>query len=139
MKFDNFRAIPQYIYDYMEYCKSLPELPATLPRHLDQTIRGIINKFGWLMSKHRTAAFHEAKIARGQYECFTCKGVFKREQLDIDHSHPRTKIGEETDLITYVARTFVPPTHLKALCKSCHKLVSYLQNQERKNSRLTDK
>lgn len=131
-KFDNFRAIPSYIYDYIEYCKNLPELPSTLSRPLDLTIRGIINKFGWLMSKHRNAAINEAKIARGAYECFTCKGVFKREQLDIDHCHPRTRIDGETDLATYVARTFVPTTHLKALCKTCHKSVTLLQNQERR-------
>ena len=131
-KFANFKIIPEHIQEYLEFCKSLPPIKNELSRHLDMTIRGIINKYGWLYSKQRTAAINAAKVSRGQYQCFACKKIVKRQELDVDHCHPRTLIGQETNIATYIARTFVPHSHLRALCKSCHKLVTFTQSQERK-------
>jgi len=72
----------------------------------------------WLRGPTRYAAIKASRIARGLYQCNSCKKSFKLKQVQVDHI---VEIGSFVDWNTYMERLFCPLDNLQVLCKRCHK------------------
>lgn len=104
----------------------------------------------WLRQKLRRLSYQwpprkEARIAsrvsRGKYECAKCKelGVetlYGPKEIVMDHIDP--VIDVETGFInwdTYIQRLFCEAEGFQTLCKGCHEIKTYLENQIRVETR----
>ena len=134
-KFDNFKIDKEDAEleakrdNYWEKCKQL-EPDDNLSRSTELFIRNIIDRNGWLRSQLRSNAIKKARVERGSYKCGCCGGLFKANELNVDHEFPRGY--GNPDLIQYVARTFCSPDRLTVLCVPCHKSKSAKEKEHYK-------
>lgn len=84
----------------------------------------------------RKEAIKNARVARGEYKCATCEGIFGPKQIQLDHITP--VIDEEQGFIdwnTYIDRLFCDTEGFQVLCRTCHSAKSFLENEIRKQVR----
>jgi hypothetical protein len=126
-KFDNFKIDKENAEleakrdDYWEKCKALTH-DDILERSTEMFVRGVIDRSAWLRSQLRSNAIKKARVERGAYKCGCCGGLFKADELNVDHM--AAKGHGNPNLIQYVARTFCSPDKLTVLCIPCHKYKS---------------
>lgn len=88
----------------------------------------------------RAAAMTAARIERGKYRCATCKKIFGRKNIAVDHIQP--VVNPNTGFIgfdDYIKRLFCPFDGLQILCNngktSCHKKKSASENKLRRTTK----
>lgn len=81
----------------------------------------------------RKECIARAKLGRGQYECNSCRGVFKQYQLKIDHVLPVVdiKLGFQ-GWDVFINRLFCNTDNLSAICSTCHDSKSAVERELRK-------
>ena len=90
----------------------------------------------------RKAAKKAARVSRGKYECAMCKdaGVEKLygpKEIVLDHIEPVISVEEGfIDWNNYIVRLFCEESGFQVLCKSCHDIKTYLENDIRKQIRM---
>lgn len=103
------------------------------------------NKSSWLKAILRRAslrypprndALKRARVARGDYCCEMCGGIFKRKEVQLDHSQPVIDLDEGCSNIgEYVERLFCDTDNFSVLCVSCHGTKTAIENQYRTSKR----
>lgn len=89
----------------------------------------------------RKAAKVASRVSRGKYECAKCKelGVdrlYGPTEIVMDHIEPVIKVEDGfKDWNTYIARLFCEKDGFQTLCKECHEIKTYLENQLRVENR----
>ncbi len=81
----------------------------------------------------RKEAIKNARIARGEYVCATCEGVFGPKQIQLDHIAP--VVNEEDGFIdweVYITRLFCDVEGFQVLCKECHSAKTFFEQEIRK-------
>lgn len=88
----------------------------------------------------RAAAMTAARIERGKYRCASCKQIFGRKSIAVDHVHP--VVNPKTGFVgfdDYIKRLFCPSSGLQILCNdgktSCHKIKSKTENKIRRTTK----
>lgn len=66
------------------------------------------------------------------YLCALCEGEFPAKEVEVDHIEPVISSKGFTSWDDYIARLFCDKSNLQVVCKSCHKIKSYNEGQERK-------
>lgn len=66
------------------------------------------------------------------YLCALCEGEFPAKEVEVDHIEPVISSKGFTSWDDYIARLFCDKSNLQVLCRSCHKIKSYNEGQERK-------
>jgi 5-methylcytosine-specific restriction endonuclease McrA len=72
-------------------------------------------------------AFHGVRVnkstgRKGQhFKCATCKKLFPRTGVQVDHRVPVVGESGFVDWNTYIDRMFCKQSNLQVLCKKCHK------------------
>ena len=108
------------------------------------------NLKGWLTSVLRRASFRwgprsqclrDGRVARGQYECATCKGHFSvsKKEIKVDHIIPVVSITEgfqfrsnnKPDWNEFIDRLFCDVTGLQLLCNTCHDYKTQMEDTMR--------
>lgn len=85
----------------------------------------------------RNEAMKAARVDRGQYRCNSCKRIFGRKEIQMDHVEPVIDVHRGfTTLDDYAARLIPNVDGWQCLCKTCHKFKSAQENEIR---RLTKK
>lgn len=67
------------------------------------------------------------------YLCALCEGEFPSKEVEVDHIEPVISSKGFTSWDDYIARLFCDKSNLQVVCKSCHKIKSYNETQERKS------
>jgi 5-methylcytosine-specific restriction endonuclease McrA len=62
------------------------------------------------------------------YECASCKGCFKANEVQVDHKQPAGSLLSYQDLPKFVERLYCGEDGLQVLCKQCHQIKT---NKER--------
>lgn len=65
------------------------------------------------------------------YLCNICKGLFPKEQTEMNHIEPVVDIKGFTNWDDYITRLFCEPAGFECLCKNCHADVTKNQNKAR--------
>ncbi len=81
----------------------------------------------------RKEAIKKARVARGEYKCASCEGIFGPKQIQLDHINP--VIDEEEGFVdwnTYIERLFCDEDGFQVMCITCHSAKSFLENEIRK-------
>lgn len=73
----------------------------------------------WGRSKQRQAALKAARVERGKYRCATCKAVYPRKKINVDH---RIAVGRFTTFDIFIERLFCETSGLDVLCLACHSI-----------------
>jgi len=68
------------------------------------------------------------------YLCAICEGEFPAKEVEVDHIEPVISSKGFTTWDDYIARLFCGKANLQVVCKSCHKIKSYNEGQERKSN-----
>lgn len=111
--------------------KSASEI--VLESWLRQKLRRISYQF-----PERQKALANARVERGMYRCKMCEdagidATYGRKEIQVDHIEPVISIESGfIDWNDYIARLFCKADNLQILCKSCHQIKSYLENDIRK-------
>jgi len=66
------------------------------------------------------------------YLCAICEGEFPAKEVEIDHKNPVIPPEGFSTWDDYILRLFCSKDNLQVVCKSCHKIKSYNEGQERK-------
>lgn len=83
--------------------------------------------------RSRTDALKAAKIARNQYKCNTCKGIFGRSEIHLDHIEPVVPYEGWQSFDDFIDRLFIEDhTKFQVLCKPDHKIKSKMEAGLRK-------
>lgn len=100
--------------------------------------RKIINALRqvFLRSRLRYSAIKNARVERGAYECNDCKGLFKANELRVDHIAPVVDsfIGFYSWNV-YIERMFCDESGLQALCDNCHDIKTASENKIRREDK----
>lgn len=103
--------------------------PINLQHWLVQKIRRISYQF-----PSRKEAIKKARVARGQYKCAQCGGIFKHGEFQLDHVDP--VIDPHTGFTNwddFINRMFCDVDGWQILCKeTCHKYKTQRENEIRK-------
>jgi 5-methylcytosine-specific restriction endonuclease McrA len=85
----------------------------------------------------RYNCMNAARTERGKYKCALCSLVVGRKEIKVDHIEP--VVGPEgfIDWNAYVLRMFPDEKGFQALCYTCHKAKTKLENHTRKLNRLS--
>jgi len=92
----------------------------------------------------RKAALKAARVSRGKYECVMCKeagveALYGPKDINVDHVEPVVSVEDGwVNYDTYINRLFCSDSNFQILCKPCHEIKSYLENDIRRQIR-TDK
>lgn len=125
-KFDKFKVsseeeqLEEAREAYYQLVSSAPK-PGPIDRATELWLRSVIMRSAWLRSKLRSSVVQRARIARGQYECACCKGVFKSQEIEVDHGYQRVGFDGDVSLKDFIDNTFCDPKYLFAVCKPCHR------------------
>lgn len=96
-------------------------------------VKGILRRgsFHW---KARNEALVLARVERGGYLCAMCGGIFKRQQVEIDHILPVVdpKYGFTT-LDDYVERLYCDVEGFQIICSACHESKTRLEDEMREH------
>lgn len=71
--------------------------------------------------KEKDVAMNNAKIGKNMYLCSACCGIFKRDEVSLDHIEPVVPV--ETGFTTadsFVFRSLCPNKSYQVMCKLCH-------------------
>ena len=91
-----------------------------------------VSSYWWAMSE----AMDRAKVSRGLWECASCKGHFKRHEVQKDHISPVVSTnGEKNDMNIYIETLFCEPENIQILCKPCHGIKTSTENILRTDAR----
>lgn len=120
----------------METKKEQKKIDKFLKNWLTQKLRRL--SYQW---PARKAALRKARISRGRYECAMCKDAGVEEQygpkeIVLDHIDP--VVSEEdgwVDWNTYIKRLFCEEKGWQVLCRQCHDIKTYLENDIRRQIR----
>lgn len=97
---------------------------------------------GWIKNALRRASYKfpsrntckiNARVARNQYRCNLCQGLFSNREVQLDHVEP--VISVETGWVSwdeYIARLFPDIDGWQLLCVECHQAKSIEENSKRK-------
>jgi 5-methylcytosine-specific restriction endonuclease McrA len=77
----------------------------------------------------------KARIARGMYQCSTCKKIVGHKEIKADHINPVVPVEGFTDWNGIVERMFCDESGFQALCKICHDIKTKKENEQRKRCR----
>lgn len=87
----------------------------------------------------RYKAKAKAKIARNQYTCYVCSGIFGHKDIQLDHKLPVVPTeGFKTgswDWNEYIQRMFVDEHGYGVICTNCHDIKSAGERTERAKTR----
>ncbi len=84
-------------------------------------------------------ALREARVAPGKYKCADCQGHFPIYDVCRDHIDPVVSIEAGfVDWNTYIDRLFVLKDNYQILCKGCHDVKTWLENELRQQCKLDD-
>lgn len=98
-------------------------------------VKGVLRRAS-LRWPPRNEALVRARVARGDYECAMCKGIFKRQQVDLDHISPVVDVEDGfTGFDEFVETLFCDVENFAVLCKECHAQKTSLEVQYRKYAR----
>jgi len=120
-----------------ESSKSVPNAPTGKPKkpktfNFKSFIIQLLRR-GTYRYKPRNDALKDAKIARNQYKCATCSGIFGRKDVQIDHTDPVVSV--ETGFVdwnTYITRMYPEKQGFQILCSQCHSNKCLLEKEMRK-------
>lgn len=89
----------------------------------------------------RKEAIKKARVARGQYKCAGCGGVFKHGEFQLDHVQPVIDPHTGfTDWNSFMERMFCDIDGWQILCKDlCHKYKTQRENEIRKQVKKENK
>lgn len=73
----------------------------------------------WGRSRQRQQALKTAKVEYGKYRCADCDGIFRRKEINVDHTNP---VGAFKNFDLYIERLFCDAKGLRILCVACHKI-----------------
>lgn len=79
----------------------------------------------------RNKAFANARVERGVYKCNSCKGHFKKQEVQADHIEPILNIYGFTDWNDLINLMFVPAEGYQILCTACHDIKTTMEKQIR--------
>ena len=86
----------------------------------------------------RTEALKDARIERGLYKCNSCKGEFKRKEVQVDHIQPVISIVTGfTTWDDYINRMFPSKEGFQIICIQCHDNKTELEKKMRKHFKKT--
>lgn len=86
----------------------------------------------------RKEAIKAARVERGKYECAMCKAaevdkLYGPKEIVADHIDPVISVEEGfVDWNIYLKRLFCAENGFQVLCKSCHEIKTYLENDIRR-------
>lgn len=82
----------------------------------------------------RSEALKDSRKDRNQYECASCKELFKNNEVALDHILPVVdpKLGF-TNWDDYIDRMFPEKEGFQVLCSSCHDIKTELEDEMRKH------
>lgn len=84
----------------------------------------------------RNEALKNARVARNQYKCAHCEGIFGRKEVSIDHIHPVVDPDEGfTGWDSYVERMYCELEGFQILCDTCHDKKTAEEKEVRKASK----
>lgn len=69
----------------------------------------------------RHKAREAAKIARNQYKCAKCLGIFGKKDTAVDHKDPVVPVTGFDGFDGFIKRLFCEVDQMQILCKVCHK------------------
>ena len=88
------------------------------------------DKKKWIMNCIRRASYRfpprwaakvSARIERGQYECNSCKKIFKDKEIELDHIEPvNDPVLGFTTWDEFIRRMFPDESGFQVLCTECH-------------------
>lgn len=99
----------------------------------------------WLKNKLRRASYMwpprkeaivNARVERGKYKCNSCENIFGPKEIQLDHINP--VINEEEGFVdwnTYIERLFCSTELFQVLCKPCHEMKTFFENEIRTQAR----
>jgi len=108
-------------------------------------------RFASLRWPARTECLKRARVERGRYKCSMCQGIFKVDQVDVDHIQSVVPINnewsyQEIDWNIYIPRLLCDVDELQVLCKICHEYKTQIEDtlrakfyQEKKLKKKLDK
>jgi len=110
-------------------------MDAKLKAFVIQTLRR--GTYRW---EGRYNAKKASKIARNQYVCNACKGVFGNKDINLDHILPVVPVdgfknGQPWDWNEYIERMFPNQEGYQILCSSCHDLKTLEENSSRRENK----
>ena len=80
----------------------------------------MINKSSGRLAKH--------------FKCNKCHDSFPQKEVEVNHITPVVLISGFDSWDGVIERMFCEKEHLEVLCKPCHKFLTQLENQERRNN-----
>jgi 5-methylcytosine-specific restriction endonuclease McrA len=81
-------------------------------------------------------ALKRARIARNEYICNICKGVFGRREVQKDHIEPVVPTTGWRSFDDFIERLYCKVENIQIACKQCHRAKSKLENElRRKNTK----
>lgn len=119
----------------------MPKRPITteaqLIRHRNSFVKKHLRRAS-LQWRPRSEAVKLARKERGRYECSSCKELFDRPSLEVDHRETvvplNTKINQsnkEIDWNIYIPRLLCGTDNFRLLCRTCHEILTSSQNAMR--------
>jgi len=73
----------------------------------------------WRWSPERKLCY-KAALSGTKYKCASCKKLFPKANVAVDHTSPVVPTTGFTDWNTYIERLFCPAVNLQVLCDICH-------------------
>lgn len=80
----------------------------------------------------RSEAMKRARVERGLYRCNMCEGLFKRQQIILDHINPCVPITGWYNLEGFCERLFCEPEGFQVLCCTCSDAKTMQEDEMRK-------
>lgn len=65
-------------------------------------------------------ALKRAKVGTKQFECASCKEIFRQKDIKVDHIKPCGKLRSYDDIARFVTTLFCGLDNLQILCDKCH-------------------
>lgn len=66
------------------------------------------------------------------YKCNSCQENFPQKEVEVNHVIPVVPVSGFDSWDGVIQRLFCEQEHLEVLCKPCHKTLTKLENEERK-------
>lgn len=81
----------------------------------------------------RNQALVNQRVDRGLYRCPMCNGIFKKAELQADHTKPVVDVKNGNEgLEEWVKRLFTPVENWQWICKTDHDSKTAIENEMRK-------
>lgn len=75
-----------------------------------------------------------ARVARNEYECNICKGIFGRREVQKDHIEPVVPVTGWIGFDDFIQRLYCSVDKIQVACKPCHKVKSQIENKLRREN-----